>query len=80
MNPAIRHQLAQIDRTLVALLNERARLLGVVSADDPGRAPLVDDLLARHAGPFRADALREVFAAADRGCPGPRADAPRSFA
>ena len=70
MNPALRHQLAHLDRTLLALLNERARLLAGVAAEDPGRAAALDDLMRRHAGPFRGDALAAVFAAVDAGCAG----------
>lgn len=68
MEPALRHQLSALDRALLALLNERARLLAGVAPDDPGRATAVDDLLRRHAGPFAPPAIREVFAAVDRGC------------
>ncbi|TAH38715.1 MAG: hypothetical protein EYC70_04935 [Planctomycetota bacterium] len=68
MEPALRHQLSALDRALLALLNERARLLAGVAGDDPGRAPAVDDLLRRHAGPFEPAAIRAVFAAVDRGC------------
>lgn len=68
MQPALRHQLAHLDRTLLALLNERARLLASVSADDPGRFAMVDDLLRRHGGPFCANSLNKVFAAIDEGC------------
>lgn len=68
MEPALRHQLSALDRALLALLNERARLLAGVALDDPGRAAAVDDLLRRHAGPVSAPAIREVFAAVERGC------------
>jgi len=68
MQPALRHQLAHLDRTLLALLNERARLLASVSADDPGRFAMVEDLLRRHDGPFCAETLSKAFAAIDEGC------------
>jgi len=68
MQPALRHQLAHLDRTLLALLNERARLLAPVSSDDPGRFAMVDDLLRRHDGPFCAETVSKVFAAIDEGC------------
>ncbi len=70
MQPALRHQLAHLDRTLLAMLNERARLLASVASDDPGRLAMVDDLLRRHDGPFCADSLAQVFAAIDAGCLG----------
>lgn len=68
MQPALRHQLAHLDRTLLALLNERARLLASVDASDPGRKAFVDDLLRRHEGPFDAQLLRDLFAVIDAGC------------
>ncbi|RMH02652.1 MAG: hypothetical protein D6702_08160 [Planctomycetota bacterium] len=68
MNPAQRHQLARIDRALLALLDERARLLARVPAADPGRRAALDDLLRRHDGPFDPSCLAEFFAAVDRGC------------
>lgn len=68
MIPAQRLQLARLDRALLALLNERARLLAAVPAGAPGRAAAVADLLRRHDGPFDAAALHEVYAAIDRGC------------
>jgi hypothetical protein len=68
MQPALRHQLAHLDRTLLALMNERARLLASVSADDPGRFAMVEDLMRRHAGPFCSTTLSKVFAAIDEGC------------
>ncbi len=68
MNPALRHQLAFLDRSLLALLNERARLLQPVDAEDPARRPAIDDLMRRHAGGFDPASLEEVFAVIDRGC------------
>jgi len=79
MNPALRHQLAHLDRTLLAILNERARLLRDVDPGDPSRAAAVEDLLRRNAGPFPAEALRRVFRDVDEGClrAGPDADSRR---
>lgn len=68
MNPALRHQLRHLDGAILALLDERARLLVQTSAADPLRAAPVDDLLRRHSGPFPADGVTEVFAAIDRHC------------
>lgn len=68
MKPAVRNQLRNLDRALLALLDERARLLSEVACNDAGRAAAVDDMLRRHAGPTSADALREIFAAVDRHC------------
>ncbi len=70
MNPALRHQLAHLDRALLALLAERARLLAGVPGDDPGRDAAVEDLLRRHQGGFDAALLAELFALIDRGCSG----------
>ncbi len=68
MQPALRHQLAELDRAILALVNERARLLSVVEADDPSRLAMVSDLLRRHDGPFNAAALDAMFDAIDAGC------------
>lgn len=76
MSFASRHQLTALDRALVHLLDERARLTREWaerdSTQDPTRDPIwgafVDDLLARSDGDFPAVRLREVFAAVDAGC------------
>ena len=70
MQPALRHQLAHLDRALLAMLNERARLLTSVEPDDPGRKAAISDLMRRHEGPFQTQKLTEVFAAVDAGCSG----------
>lgn len=66
MNPALRNQLLTLDRALLALLDERARLVLEI-APAPAAAAL-DDLLRRHDGPVPAGAVREFFAAVDRAC------------
>ena len=63
MNPAIRNQLAHLDRALLALLNERARLAGDPDADPAACAPAVDDLLRRNEGPLEARDLQAIFLA-----------------
>ncbi len=68
MTPAQRHQLLILDRALLALLNERARLLAGVPAGEPLRAAAADDLLRRHEGPFAVEPLRRIFALLDEGC------------
>lgn len=70
MNLALRHQLTALDRALLALLDERARLACEAAAAAPGAFPAasVDDLLARSSGDFPAAVLRELFGAVDRGC------------
>lgn len=68
MTPAQRHQLLLLDRALLALLNERARLLSGVPPEDPLRAPAADDLLRRHGGPFAVEPLRRILAILDEGC------------
>ena len=70
MQPALRNQLAHLDRALMAMLNERARLLASVPLDDNGRKAATSDLLRRHDGPFHAQKLREVFELIDSGCAG----------
>ncbi len=68
MNFTLRHQLTHLDRTIVELLNERARLCEQLEPVQVQREACVDDLLRRSQGPFPADALRETFEAIDRGC------------
>jgi hypothetical protein len=68
VHPSLRHQLRSLDQVLLSLLDERARLLLGVAAADPGRRPAVDDMLARHAGPFPAEGIAEVFEAIERHC------------
>ncbi len=71
MNTHLRHHVTHLDRTIVALLNERARLFEQVdSAEAPLRGAHVEDLLQRSTGPFPAEALRDAFEAIDRGCSG----------
>lgn len=70
MQPALRKQLAHLDRALMAMLNERARLLASVPLEDVGRKAATSDLLRRHEGPFHAAILCEVFELIDAGCAG----------
>jgi len=73
-NPALRHQVAHLDRTLLALCNERARLVASLPPEAANRGARADDLLRRNPGPLAAEDLRAIFAAIDRGCglePGP---------
>ncbi len=67
MNPAQRHQLLTIDRALLALLNERARLLAEAPRGERP-ATAVDDLLRRHPGPFAVEPLRRILQLLDEGC------------
>ncbi len=66
MNPAQRHQLRHLDAAILAMLDERARLLSQTSAADPLRSAAVDDILRRHTGPFSAEGVAAVFAEIDR--------------
>ena len=68
MNPALRHQLRALDRALLALVDERTRLLSEVAAQDPGRRSAVEDLLRRHDGPFPAESATALFALLDQHC------------
>jgi hypothetical protein len=78
MNPSLRAQLRDLDRALLALLDERARLLSDVEAGDPGRAAAIEDMQRRHDGPFSAAGIVSVFRAIDAHCAGfARADDPR---
>jgi hypothetical protein len=65
MNPAIRNQLKHLDRSLLALLNERALLLRGVDANETVAA--IDDLLRRSSGHFPPQELRDAFLAIERG-------------
>ena len=67
MTPAQRHQLLTLDRALLALLNERARLISEIPAGEASSAS-ADDLLRRHAGPFAVEPLRRILALLDEGC------------
>ena len=68
MTPSTRHHLTLLDRTIMQLLNERARLISRNGKSANAAEAHVDDLLQRSAGPFPAGALRDAFAAIDRGC------------
>ncbi len=71
MNPAQRHQLAELDRAVLSLLDERARLVAETVAGGGSREaaePAVEDLLVRHDGPFPVAGVRAVFAAVARAC------------
>ena len=70
MKPSTRNQLAHLDRTLLALLQERARLLSGEDSESSDRLACIDDLLQRAEGPFDPGLLKEVFDAVDRGCGG----------
>ena len=63
MKPALRTHLRALDSALLALADERARLL----RDDPARASL-EDLLRRYEGPLPADCVRELFEVLERAC------------
>lgn len=76
MNASTNHHLTQLDRTLVMLLNERARLIARATPGEGisrGSFPLeahLQDLLRRSDGPFPAGALREAFRTIHAGCEG----------
>lgn len=67
MQPQTRNHLAFLDRALLNLLEERARLL----TQEPVTAPAnLEDLLMRATGDFDPSALPAVFAAIEVGCKG----------
>ena len=67
MNPSFRYHLLHLDRALLALLDERARL--VASCETPASArPAVEDLMRRRDGPVGADSVRAFFEAVDAAC------------
>ena len=63
MNPSSRTHLRALDRALLALADERARLL----RDEPIRGSL-EDLLRRYEGPLPADSVRALFEALEGAC------------
>lgn len=67
MTPAQRHQLLTLDRALLALLNERARLAAELPAGEAAPAAM-DDLLRRHEGLFAVSALRRLLPLLEEGC------------
>lgn len=74
MNDPIPHQLRRLDEALLALLDERRRMLDELErphdapADARAAAVAIDDLLRRHDGPFPAADARAVFRAVEAGC------------
>lgn len=65
MNSHHREHLRCLDAAIVALVDERARLM----ASAPEHLPCaLDDLLARYCGPLSPQALRELVAALDSAC------------
>lgn len=67
---AVRHELVMIDRALVRLMDERARLmraLGDEAGDARAREAARDDLLRRSSGAFPAEHLTRVLDALDAG-------------
>ena len=70
MSASTRHHLSELDRTIVNLLNERARLVASDPSADSTAEAHVQDLLRRSGGPFPADALRSTFESIRSGCAG----------
>ncbi len=68
MKQALRHHLTHLDRTLISLFNERARLFAAAGREAEELQAHLDDLLARSPGPFPAREAEQLFAALDRGC------------
>ena len=67
MNPSLRHQLTLLDRALLAMLEERARLAAEVG-DGSACEPAFDDLSRRASGDLPSAAIDEVFRAVQKGC------------
>lgn len=68
MNASTQHHLSQLDRTIVSLLNERARLVASDPSADANPDAHLLDLQRRSSGPFPADALRQTFESIQAGC------------
>ena len=65
MDASLRHQRARLDRALLTLLEERARLVRL--GEHVGAAD-VTDLLDRARGPIAAEDLRDLMTIVDRAC------------
>lgn len=65
MQPQTRNHLAFLDRALLNLLEERARLLADEALEVPAN---LEDLLLRASGDFAPHALSGVFEAIQAGC------------
>ncbi len=63
MKPDLRFQIQRLDRSLLRLLDERARIQGELGAPVPMDR---DDLLARHEGPLSAGQIRLLADAIDQ--------------
>ncbi len=68
MKTSTSHHLSQIDRAIVHLLNERARLVGSDPSTAASHEAHVLDLLRRSSGPFPSSALRSTLDAIRAGC------------
>lgn len=70
MDPALVSQLAHLDRALLALIEERARVVAALARSSGGArpSPSIDDLLRRCAGSIRPGDARALFAAIDATC------------
>ncbi|MEE8468403.1 MAG: hypothetical protein V3T22_08110 [Planctomycetota bacterium] len=66
MSLQLRHQLTALDRALMNLLDERARLVSEETGPPPSSP--IEDLLARSSGDFPGEALRSVMREVDSGC------------
>ena len=67
----MRNHLTQLDRALVRLLDERARLVAELAdggAESSALDPFLDDLLRRSDGDFPAASLRQIFDSVEAGC------------
>ena len=65
MNPATRHRLRELDRAILGLCEERARLCASLAADDSARKPALEDLLRRHQGRLDASAVEGLLCAVE---------------
>ncbi|MCP5021518.1 MAG: hypothetical protein GY930_07050 [bacterium] len=68
MNAGTRHHITQIDRTILQLLNERARLAPPGEGASVDHEPHVLDLMRRSPGPYPAKGLRRTFETIYAGC------------
>ena len=66
MNPAIRHRLRELDRAILGLCEERARLCASLAVEDPARRPALEDLLRRHQGRLDGAAVEGLLRAVEQ--------------
>jgi chorismate mutase len=68
MIPDTRQQLRHLDRAILALVDERARLLSSTPRGESASAVGMDDILRRYNGPLPAQEIEHLFGQIERVC------------